>query len=721
MKRVSVLLVTVLVAALLPPAAAAAAPPSPPPAPKSGSARSGSAVAVEAAALAANVCSVYCDTRDPSLARQDTFPVANKTQNGRRISLHLSEADAMAWGSIDNGTANDAVWIDRTFTDGSTWDGPLGRATVPSAWTGARTLMYNLADPVNRQRGMIRACGDSAGIQCTDWAQLRACDAVCDRTDASQAVGDNQPVGATSIGNRQIALHLDNRGMGWATIAGGAAGDEVWLDRSWDEGASWPAGSSLGRVSTPAGASSTRTTMFASRDPKNLLYGGALRACGRPVTSGGGSCTAWARPANDRAAAAADALMYAYQPDTAWFRSSWWNSAVAVTALMDWMKRTGRADYRWIVDRTFEVNRVAFPAGVKSSDAVQEHFLSRAIDDAEWWGVTWIQAYDLTGDQKYLTEAVTIANYAQGYWDTTRCGGGVYWNAERTYKNAVTNGLYVRLTAALHNRIPGDSTWLNRANAGWTWFANSGMINGSTLVNDGINPSTCGNNGQMVWTYNQGLAIGAAIEVWRATGNAAVLTRARQLADAAMTSATLTRGGILTESCDVGSASCDDNQKQFKGVFMRYLMDLADVTGATSYRTYAQTQANSLWQSDRDALNRIGQRWAGGSPNARDWRTQAGALGALLAATASPGGPVTPPPTTPPPPTIPPPTTLPPTTQPPTPPTSQPPTGAAWAPGVLYRVGDVVTYGGGRWQCRQQHTSAVGWEPPNVPALWLAV
>jgi predicted alpha-1,6-mannanase (GH76 family) len=598
------------------------------------------ATAPSGVTLAAVVCSVSCDTRDPSLARQDLFPVADRIQNGRRISLHVSDADAMAWGSIDNGTLNEAVWVDRTFTGGSTWEGPLGTARIPSGRTGTRTLMYNLADPSHHQRGMIRACGDSAGIQCTDWLYVRACDAACDGTSATTAVGDNQPVPATTLANRQIALHFDNRGMGWASLGNGAAGDEVWLDRSWDEGATWASGSSLGRLTVPAGATTARTALFTSRDPREWLYGGALRACGRAVTGANGSCTAWARPTADRAAAAADTLMYSYHPDTAWWLSSWWNSAVAVTTLMDWMKRTGRTDYRWMVDRTFEVNKVAFPAGVKSGDTLPGHFVSRAIDDGEWWAIAWIQAYDLTRDPKYLNEAVTIANYTQGFWDT-RCGGGVWWDGERTYKNAVTNGLYVRMTAALHNRIPGDTTWLSRANAGWTWFANSGMINASGLVNDGLNTATCANNGQTVFTYNQGVAIGGALELWRATGNAGALATARRLADAAMSSPVLTRGGILTESCDAPTTTCDDNGKQFKGIFMRYLMDLADVSGVAAYRAYAQTQANSVWQADRDALNRIGERWNGqtstAAPNARDWRTQASGLGALIAATANPG------------------------------------------------------------------------------------
>lgn len=49
-------------------------------------------------------------------------------------------------------------------------------------------------------------------------------------------------------------------------------------------------------------------------------------------------------------------------------------------------------------------------------------------------------------------------------------------------------------------------------------------------------------------------------------------------------------------------------------------------------------------------------------------------------------------------------------------PTSQP--SGTWAPYTAYQAGDVVTYDGVSYQCRQAHTSLPGWEPPNVPALW---
>jgi chitinase len=42
----------------------------------------------------------------------------------------------------------------------------------------------------------------------------------------------------------------------------------------------------------------------------------------------------------------------------------------------------------------------------------------------------------------------------------------------------------------------------------------------------------------------------------------------------------------------------------------------------------------------------------------------------------------------------------------------------AWVANHAYAVGDRVSYAGLNYQCIQAHTSLVGWEPPNVPALW---
>jgi len=44
-----------------------------------------------------------------------------------------------------------------------------------------------------------------------------------------------------------------------------------------------------------------------------------------------------------------------------------------------------------------------------------------------------------------------------------------------------------------------------------------------------------------------------------------------------------------------------------------------------------------------------------------------------------------------------------------------------WMAGEIVAAGDLRTYVGVTWRCRQAHTTLAGWEPPNTPSLWEAV
>ena len=44
-----------------------------------------------------------------------------------------------------------------------------------------------------------------------------------------------------------------------------------------------------------------------------------------------------------------------------------------------------------------------------------------------------------------------------------------------------------------------------------------------------------------------------------------------------------------------------------------------------------------------------------------------------------------------------------------------------WVAGVDYAVGDRRRFSDALYKCAQAHTSQTGWEPPNVPALWVVI
>ncbi len=299
--------------------------------------------------------------------------------------------------------------------------------------------------------------------------------------------------------------------------------------------------------------------------------------------------------------------------------TGWWNSANAITALVDYSKSAQSDDYNYVLSNTLSAAQKKFPG-----------FVNEYYDDEGWWALAWIDAYQHTHDPRYLAAAEFIFKDMTYGWDNT-CSGGIWWSKDRKYKNAIANELFLSVAAELAAETTDTRereeyvTWARKE---WVWFSHSGMINAKNLVNDGLDEK-CQNNGRTVWTYNQGVILGGLAAMSNIDNKPSLLLRAKEIAQAAISNLTDAQG-ILHETCE---PHCGADGTQFKGIFVRNLRILygKDHQGSL-YQHFIRTNADSIWSQTHPPDYSLGEGWS--APfGATDASTQSSALDTLVAAT----------------------------------------------------------------------------------------
>ncbi|KAJ4149635.1 hypothetical protein NW754_001072 [Fusarium falciforme] len=327
-----------------------------------------------------------------------------------------------------------------------------------------------------------------------------------------------------------------------------------------------------------------------------------------------------------------------YNAATGIWDGAWWNSGSAMATLADFtmlrLDEANRLNLGGIMRTTFNnaqktqvktlktmTNGLVFSTYCIDSDSGCmakrdflgkrgfDDFINEFYDDEGWWALAWIRCHDAAGDADFLEAAIDLFN-DMGTGAGTPCGGGIYWNKDRKYVNAIANELYLSVAASLARRVPGNTTYLEIAKKQWKWFEASGMINKNGLINDGLNG--CKNNGLQTWSYNQGVILGGLVELALATGDGALIEKAHRIAYAAIKELT-NDDGILIEAddCELKDGHCGRDGQQFKGIFIRNIHYLHKVSPKDLYRRLIIKNADSIWKNNRNKRNQLGVAWTG--------------------------------------------------------------------------------------------------------------
>ena len=335
------------------------------------------------------------------------------------------------------------------------------------------------------------------------------------------------------------------------------------------------------------------------------------------------------------AKSAVERLQQWYDPGTGLYKTTgWWNTANAITALVDYTRLTGDTSYVHVVRNTF--NKCKNFTVNSQGDVpayVVHHFINDYYDDEGWWALAWIDFYDLTLQKRYLRMAQTIFSDMVKGW-SNECGGGIYWKKPDHGKNSVENELFTLTAVRLHNRIRDTAlisgkTCLQWAVADWNWFRQVHLINHNFLVEDGLNKDCIAKHG-FNFTYNQGVILSGLTELGKTVRDDLLKQSALEIAHAAMKDL-IYPDGILKEPVE---PHCNADAVQFKGIFMRHLANLYLQTHDVSIRQFILKNAAHLWNYARDKNTcEIGSVWNGPFDQG-DAGRQSAALDAINAAIA---------------------------------------------------------------------------------------
>jgi predicted alpha-1,6-mannanase (GH76 family) len=178
-------------------------------------------------------------------------------------------------------------------------------------------------------------------------------------------------------------------------------------------------------------------------------------------------------------------------------------------------------------------------------------------DDMEWLAISSLRAYEITKDVEYLN----VANELWGYIKLGLHTNSFQWSeACPDCRNTPANTPAVIFAARLY-RVTGNAADLQIAKDVYAWVKSILVDPVSGAVWDKYDAGT-GVVSKSRYSYNQGTFVGAALELYKITGDMTYMSDAIKTADYAITNQI---GGVLYPNSGGGDGGL------FNGILVRYL------------------------------------------------------------------------------------------------------------------------------------------------------
>lgn len=266
----------------------------------------------------------------------------------------------------------------------------------------------------------------------------------------------------------------------------------------------------------------------------------------------------------------------------------YWPEAHGLDVLVDAYSRTGNDIYKSAIYNFYE--------GVRTKNGGR--FWNNYYDDMAWHGLAHLRALEATQDSRYEESARDLWVWILEGWDNID-GGGIRWNHENTKegmgKGVPSNGPAAIIAARRWQKYGNSETIQGKNDSTWMVMIYDWIKDNRTERQTGRVFETA-NDTKGDWTYNAGTFIGAALELYKITGDKTYLNDAIKTADWATSNLINSNNKVLSDWAE----QQDHDVNLFKGIFVRYFTQLIlneDLPEAkkTRYIFFMKNSAEYLW------------------------------------------------------------------------------------------------------------------------------
>ena len=306
-------------------------------------------------------------------------------------------------------------------------------------------------------------------------------------------------------------------------------------------------------------------------------------------------------------------------------KHGWWHESSILESTLNYCDVTGNT-YKClaIAENTYRKGELTFTYHLKEA----------GFDDIGWSGLAWVKAWQISGgiNSGYLKRSKKVFDEMAKAWDD-HCNGGLWWDRKRSYKNAITNEIFLTLAMRLYTAT-NSSDYLNWGLKTWEWLSTSAMISDNHLIQDGLTMN-CSSKGNY-YTYNQGVLLDGLAILNFYKKNETIENFALNIIKGVRSEMTNPEG-VLVEKAYSGSGNPGPDSCQFKGILTRSIgyFFTTHYQGPDSVFNssldFIVRNANSIIKKDTDSYGRYGYFYQG-PPQYVDYITHSSGFDTIVAA-----------------------------------------------------------------------------------------